>query len=85
MTIYRALVTAGILLLSACDSSEKLRENAERLRDQALASDRAWEIVESLTTEVGPRLAGTEADKRAVVWAENMLEESVSTRFGWSR
>lgn len=44
--------------------------NAEGLRDRAMAGSQAWSIVESLTTEVGPRLAGTEADARAVAWAQ---------------
>lgn len=43
---------------------------ATRLREQALASDLAYRITESLTTEVGARLAGSEADARAVAWAE---------------
>jgi len=30
----------------------------------------AYAIVESLTTEVGPRMAGTEAEARAVAWAQ---------------
>jgi hypothetical protein len=43
---------------------------AAELRERALASDLGFKIVESLTTEVGPRLAGSEADARAVAWAE---------------
>jgi len=43
---------------------------AEGLRDRAMAGTQAWAVVESLTTEVGPRLAGTEADARAVAWAQ---------------
>jgi carboxypeptidase Q len=39
------------------------------LRDAALQDDFAWDIVEDLTTEVGPRLAGTEAEARARAWA----------------
>ena len=39
------------------------------LRDQALASDAAWKLLASLTTEVGPRSAGSAGDKRAVEWA----------------
>ncbi|ARN76416.1 aminopeptidase [Oceanicoccus sagamiensis] len=46
------------------------------MRDKALASSRGWAIVESLTTEVGPRLAGTEADIRAVAWAQELLQSS---------
>ncbi|GAB2523813.1 M20/M25/M40 family metallo-hydrolase [Lysobacter humi (ex Lee et al. 2017)] len=49
--------------------------HAERLRDEALKSDLAYRIVESLTTEVGPRLAGSEADARAVEWAKAKFRE----------
>lgn len=45
----------------------------ERLQAAALASDHAYEIVESLVTEVGPRLAGSEAEARARDWAVAML------------
>jgi hypothetical protein len=48
---------------------------AERLRDEALTGDKvAWDIVEDLTTEVGPRLAGTEAEGRARQWAVKRLK-----------
>ena len=43
---------------------------ATTLREQALADDTGWNVVESLTTEIGPRLAGSEADARAVAWAQ---------------
>ena len=43
---------------------------ATRLRETALAGNEGFAIVESLTTEVGARMAGTEADARAVRWAE---------------
>ena len=43
---------------------------AASLREQALADNTGWKVVESLTTEVGPRLAGSEADARAVAWAQ---------------
>jgi carboxypeptidase Q len=39
------------------------------LRDAALKDDVAYDIIEGLTTEVGPRLAGTEAEARARTWA----------------
>jgi hypothetical protein len=39
------------------------------LRDAALNDDYAWDITEGLTTEVGQRLAGTEAEARARDWA----------------
>jgi hypothetical protein len=44
------------------------------LRDRALETDHyAWDIVEGLTTEVGQRLAGTEAEARARDWAVKTL------------
>src|SRR3954466_5652320 len=44
------------------------------LRDDALANDHyAWDIVEGLTTEVGQRLAATEAEARARDWAVRRL------------
>lgn len=42
---------------------------AAELREQALKDDTGWKVVESLTTEIGPRIAGSEADARAVAWA----------------
>lgn len=47
---------------------------AAQLRTQALADGTAWQVVESLTTEIGPRLAGSEADARAVAWAKAKFE-----------
>ena len=43
------------------------------LRDAALGDDIAWDIVEGLTTEVGPRLAGSPAEARARDWAVRKL------------
>jgi len=44
------------------------------LRDSALNNDHyAWEITEGLTTEVGQRLAATEAEARAREWAVKKL------------
>jgi len=58
----------------AIDSNTKtLIETATLLREQGLQSDRAWSLVEALTTQIGPRLAGTEANERAVAWAKSVL------------
>ena len=48
-------------------------EIAIELRDDAMRGTRAGNIVESLTTEVGPRLAGTEQETRARDWAVEQL------------
>jgi carboxypeptidase Q len=44
------------------------------LRDAALKDEVAYDIVEGLTTEVGPRLAGTEAEARARAWSVTKLK-----------
>ncbi|HVR81870.1 MAG TPA: peptidase M28 family protein, partial [Luteimonas sp.] len=49
---------------------EQALQTAAQLRERALADDTGWKVVESLTTEVGPRMAGSEADARAVAWAQ---------------
>ena len=43
---------------------------AAQLRERALQDVTGWRVVESLTTEVGQRLAGSEGDARAVAWAQ---------------
>lgn len=55
--------------------ADELREEAVELREAVLQNNRAYEIVSSLTTEVGPRFAGSEGDRAAVAWALNKLRE----------
>ncbi len=55
--------------------SEALRSTAASLRDGALQGTRAYEIVRSLTVEVGPRPAGSAADRRAVEWGLRTMRE----------
>ena len=57
-------------------SPPPVMERAAALRDVALRDDSlAWDILEGLTTEVGPRLAGTAAEERARDWAVRKLTE----------
>ncbi|MBN6102157.1 M28 family peptidase [Xanthomonas sp. CFBP 8703] len=71
-----AVVTAVMLAIASAAAAETTRipdaalSTAATLREQALADDTGWKVVESLTTEVGPRMAGSEADARAVAWAK---------------
>jgi len=44
-----------------------------RLQAEALSSDLAWRLLASLTSEVGPRMAGGEADATAVRWAVDKM------------
>jgi len=73
------------LLSAACLTSDSaaaapslpdtLRSTAASLRDEALQGTRAFEIVRSLTVEVGPRPAGSEGDRRAVAWGLRTMRE----------
>lgn len=65
-----------LILLALASSSLALAApppDIAALRDAALKDDVAWDIVEGLTTEVGPRMAGTEAEARAREWAVKKL------------
>lgn len=81
----RALTAAiAALFLSAAAAAqqapryeipEAAAETARTLAERGASSGLAWEIVESLTTEVGPRLAGSPAEARARDWAVQMFTE----------
>lgn len=49
-------------------------ETAAALRDKALNDDTAWQLTESLTTEIGPRLVGSPGMERAKDWAVKTFE-----------
>ena len=75
-----ALVASCLLTVSAMAKQvpsfdEDDLKVAAQLRDQALKSSLDYDIVESLTTEVGPRMAGTPGDAAAVKWGVAKLEE----------
>lgn len=53
--------------------SPEMQRSIDRLSAAALASDHAYEIVESLVTEIGPRLAASDDEARARDWAVAML------------
>jgi len=77
-TLVTALLLGAVLPLQAATPttiSDSALRQADALRAQALTDDTGWKITESLTTEVGPRLAGSEADARAVAWAQAKFKE----------
>jgi Peptidase family M28 len=72
----------GLALATSAGAAEKATvipsaavSAAEQLRDRALADDTGYKIVESLTTEVGERLAGSPADERGRAWAIAKFKE----------
>jgi carboxypeptidase Q len=68
----RLLLT--LAFLPAIASAQNIADRAPALRDAALQGDTiAWDLLEGLTTEVGQRQAGTEAEARAREWAVRRL------------
>lgn len=56
-------------------SAASISPEVKQLKAAALASNIGYDIVESLTTEVGPRLGGTPEEARAREWAVAKFEE----------
>ena len=78
MRISKTLtLAAGLLTVLACASAAEKSPAyskvdlaaADKLRERALADPSAYQLITSLTTEVGPRPAGSAGDKAAVSWA----------------
>lgn len=103
MSVVRSAVLAGWALSASLAIGPSLAiaddipaatvARAEALRDRALTGSGAYEILESLTTEIGPRLAGSDAEHRAAAWGVEKLKALGFThvhteRFavpGWTR
>lgn len=65
---------AGALLLAATPAWAAASPALSEQADEAAESDAlAWDFVEGITTEVGPRQAGTEAEARGREWAVKWL------------
>ena len=69
------LILAGAAACLAAPLPETLLATAASLRDSALQGTGAFDIVRSLTTEVGPRPAGSDGDRRAVAWGLRTMKE----------
>jgi len=77
MPASKTLILVGTLLtfLASASAAEKSPSfskadlaAAGQLRERALGDATAYELISSLTTEVGPRSAGSSGDKAAVAW-----------------
>ena len=62
MRIFLAALLAAVALPAFAQTAD---DQVAALRDAALSDTLAWQITEDLTTEVGQRLAGTQAEARA--------------------
>jgi hypothetical protein len=55
--------------------SKSTIDTANRIRVRALQGTNAYDLVASLTSEIGPRSAGSEGDRAAVAWALKKLTD----------
>jgi len=83
-----------VVLMAARGFCVSPDETAAELGQKALADSGAMTIVADLTTEIGPRLAGSDAEKRAAAWAKQRFEklgfdkvwvEEFPVEHGWIR
>ncbi len=80
--MFIRLATAASLALSAAALGQESpaitdsqAETARALMERGLEADTGYELVRSLTTEVGPRLGGSQQEARARDWAVQMFTE----------
>ena len=73
----RTAMLAAALLATVATPVVAQTDPVAAAADAALTQDRyAWDFVEGVTTEVGPRQAGTEAEKRGRDWAVAWLKRN---------
>jgi hypothetical protein len=87
MRVPLTFLAASLLLANAGHASatdtripDATVKAAEQLRDKALTDDTGYKIVTSLTTEVGPRIAGGVNDARAAPGRSPSSRRWVTTR-----
>lgn len=68
---------AGMLAVfhaSADVLSKQQHDEIAQLKLSALHSDLSYQLIESLTTEVGPRLMGSAGNKKSITWAVDKMK-----------
>ena len=70
--------TLAVLMLTAAPPAHAATriEQAAAVRDAALKKSEAFSLLEDLTTTVGQRLAGTEAEARGRDWAVKAMKDA---------
>lgn len=88
------LVAAVFIPIAHAALAQSPDEIAAALAQRGLTNSGAMSLLADLTTTIGPRLAGSEAEKRAAAWARTRFEqlgfdkvwvESFPLEHGWAR
>ncbi|AWB59007.1 M20/M25/M40 family metallo-hydrolase [Colwellia sp. Arc7-D] len=69
-----ALISVVSFFASAQQLNAEQQTQLNTLKQTALQSDLSYQLIESLTTEVGHRLMGSEGDKKSIIWAVNKMK-----------
>ncbi len=72
ITFLAALSSASAFAGSTIDAQ---RVQLDALKAKSLQSELSYQVIESLTTEVGARMVGTPANAKSVSWAVNKMHE----------
>lgn len=73
-TCLAVCLSIGSFIATAQQLNTEQQAQLHQLKTTALQSDLSYQLIESLTTEVGHRLMGSEGDKKAIVWAVNKMK-----------
>jgi hypothetical protein len=74
MSVSRSVLFAGVFAVAGVSAAFADPQTAAQLRDKALTDPTAYSVLESLTTEIGPRPVGTPAAQRARDWGVAKLK-----------
>ncbi|MGB2739296.1 MAG: M20/M25/M40 family metallo-hydrolase [Cognaticolwellia sp.] len=73
-TCLALCMSVGSFSVSAQQLNAEQEIQLNDLKTTALKSDLSYQLIESLTTEVGHRLMGSDGDKKSIVWAVDKMK-----------
>jgi hypothetical protein len=73
-TCLAILMSVGSFATSAQQLNTEQQAQLNHLKKTALQSNLSYQLIESLTTEVGHRMMGSIGDKKSIVWAVNKMK-----------
>ncbi len=72
--LFATLTALSVSSVHAAAINQQEQATLMELKKQSLNSDVSYQIIESLTTEVGNRLMGTPGDAKSVAWAVDKMK-----------
>lgn len=73
-TCVAVCMSIGSFFVAAQQLNVEQQAQLNELKATALKSDLSYQLIESLTTEVGHRLMGSDGDKKSIVWAVDKMK-----------